>query len=232
MPCTVEPWSGTAEELRQEWAQYFSGKPKTIWRAASDRAASLAGGACGEKDIATGSNPTDLEAYRVKPGLDIWVVPNFAQDHLGFDPAELQRALQENYPVVGKGGAITPATAQWVDGANQALNYRGNELKRSKMWFQRGDPATCGYVKYYYTGWQNDILPATSDIASCPEVAPVADQYDAWAARVGFPRANHYIVTKYVDGAHNIGWQESFALDKSKICLVDSARAGVYSLVV
>ena len=40
---------------------------------------------------------------RVRPDLDIWVVPDFAQSVLGFDPAELQTQLEENYPAVGKG---------------------------------------------------------------------------------------------------------------------------------
>ena len=37
---------------------------------------------------------TDFEHYRARPGLDIWVVPRFAQSILGFDPAELQSALE------------------------------------------------------------------------------------------------------------------------------------------
>jgi hypothetical protein len=34
----------------------------------------------------------------------------------------------------------------------------------------------------------------------------VADRYDAWAAQVGYPSANHYIVTGYKDGEHSIGY--------------------------
>ncbi len=30
-----------------------------------------------------------LEPYRVREGLDVWVVPNFAQKVLDFDPAAL-----------------------------------------------------------------------------------------------------------------------------------------------
>ncbi len=145
-----------------------------------------------------------LESYRVRPDMDVWVIPRFAQDVLGFDPAWLQRALEENYPVVGAGDEIEASAAQWVDGANAALNYRGRALKRSKMWFQRGDPRTSGYVKYYYTGWQKNVLPATSDVGGCPEAPPIADKYDEWAVRMGYPPANHYIVTKYVHGAQNI----------------------------
>ena len=73
------------------------------------------------------------------------------------------------------------------------------------MWAQRGDPREVGYTKYYYTGWQKDILPATFDVATCPELAPPADKYDEWVAIVGYQSANHYIVTRYADGAHSIG---------------------------
>ena len=91
-------------------------------------------------------------SVKVRPDMDIWVVPRFAQDVLGVDPAQVQKDLESNYPVVGKGDAIEPMKAQWVDGSNKALNYRGNDLKRCKMWFQRGNPESNGYVKYYYTG--------------------------------------------------------------------------------
>ena len=148
---------------------------------------------------------SELEQYRVLPGLDIWVVPDFARHVLGCDAALLQRERERAYGIVGKGDAITPAAAQWVDGAHKALNYRGNELKRSKMWFQKGDPRECGYVKYYYTGWTRGIVSATSDVAACPLLAPVAVRYDTWAVDIGYPAANHYIVTKYVDGANCIG---------------------------
>ena len=72
----------------------------------------------------------------------------------------------------GKGSAIEWARPQWVEGDNEALHYRGRELKRGKMWFQSGDPRTEGFVKYYYTGWQRAVLPATSDVAHAPELVP------------------------------------------------------------
>jgi hypothetical protein len=155
----------------------------------------------------------ELEQFRVRDDLDVWVVPEFAQKHLGVAaPQQLVQALEASYPVVGAGQAIEPRAVQWVTGDNVALRYRGNVLKRGKMWLQRGDPATLGYRKYYYTGWQWNILPATADVAACPEVLPIADAYDTWAASVGAQPANHYIVTKYRDGEHNIG----FHFDKPK----------------
>ena len=166
------------------------------------------------------------ERYRVHPDLDIWVIPGYAHDVLGCDPVALQRSLEANYPAVGRDQDIQPNTVQWVDGGNVALNYRGSELKRSKMWFQRGDPREVGYTKYYYTGWQKDILPATSDVAACPELAPLADKYDEWAASVGYPSANHYIVTRYEDGSHNIGYHFDKAQSIAPTSLITVVKTG------
>ena len=68
---------------------------------------------------------------------------------LGLEQASLENAL--------RGQEIQPNTAQWVDGSNKALSFRGSELQKSKMWFQRGDPRLVGYTKYYYTGRQKAI---------------------------------------------------------------------------
>ena len=142
---------------------------------------------------------------RLREDLDIWIIPRFAQEVLGFDPADLMTALQK-YPKVGEGGTIVPNRLQWVDGENKALNYRGRPVKRDKIWLQRGDPSAIGTIRYYYTGWQWDILPATADLAACPEVLPIADRYDNWVKQQGYPEANHYIITEYSDGDHQIGY--------------------------
>ena len=144
------------------------------------------------------------EKYRIADH-DIWVIPNFAQDVLGVDPAVLQHELENNYPVRRRGDVIERARPQWVEGDNEALHYRGRELKRGKMWFQSGEPQMEGFVKYYYTGWQRAVLPATSDVARAPELVPVVEKYNTWASERGNPTANHFIVTHYVDGEHNIG---------------------------
>lgn len=145
----------------------------------------------------------DLAEYRVAKGC--YVVPKYAQRALGTDPSELLTRLCKQYPTRGEGDTITRGCVQWVDGDNAALRYRGHALRRTKIWLQRGDPSR-GYLRYRYTGWQWRVLPATMDVASCPEVLPVADAYDAWCDGVGAPRANHYIVTRYEDGRASIGW--------------------------
>ena len=49
------------------------------------------------------------EADRVVAGMDIWVVPNFAQDKLRCDPAKLQKDMEDKYPVRGNGEETQPA---------------------------------------------------------------------------------------------------------------------------
>lgn len=151
-------------------------------------------------------NFDDLNKFRIKEGYDIFVVPDFAQNVLGIkDPKALLADLAE-YPSVGRDQAIQPSEVQWVSGDNRALMYRGKVLKRGKIWLQRGAPEEVGYRRYYYTGWQWRVLPATADVAKCAEVEPIADAYDAFADKIGAQRANHYIITKYKDGDHNIGF--------------------------
>ena len=111
-----------------------------------------------------------FESNRVSKGLDIWVVERFAQEKLNCDPAKLQNDLEDKYPVRGKGASIAWAEPQWVEGENEALHYRGRALKRGKMWFQIGNPRTAGFVKYFYTGWQRAVLPASAlaDVERAP----------------------------------------------------------------
>lgn len=151
-----------------------------------------------------GAEKSFSEEHRIGD-LDIWVVPDFAQTELGINPASLQQQLEQNYPVRGKGDSIEWAQPQWIEGENEALHYRGKELKRGKMWFQLGEPKIDGFVKYYYTGWQKAVLPATSNLARAPELVPVVERYNALAAELGWAAANHFIVTHYASGEHNIG---------------------------
>ena len=63
---------------------------------------------------------------------------------------EVQRKLETNYPVRRKDDEIVWGEAQWVEGDNAALMYRGTELKRGKMWFQEGDPKEQRKTKQHY----------------------------------------------------------------------------------
>ena len=84
-------------------------------------------------------------------------------------------------------------------------------------------------MAYRYTGWQWRVLPATASLSACPEVEPIADTYDRWAASIGAPPANHYIITKYKDGQDNIGFHSDKTRDidpESLITVVKTGRSG------
>ena len=144
---------------------------------------------------------------------------------------EVQRKLEDNYPVRRKDDEVVWGEAQWVEGDNAALMYRGKELKRGKMWFQEGDPReTKQFLRYYYTGWQYRVLPATSDINRCSELKPTYDAYNALVTSADPTwRANHVIVTHYKDGDANIGMhfdKTRSIVDGSLITIVKTGDVG------
>ena len=173
-----------------------------------------------------------LDPYRVRDGLDIFVVPDFAKTFLGFDAKALQNDLEDGrYPVRAGGDDITRGEVQWVEGDNVALRYRGNTLKRGKIWLQRDDPFNHGFLRYYYTGWQWKVLPATADVAKCPEVKKVTDAYDKWVDSLGggISRANHYIVTHYQDQNHSIGMHFDKPRDIAEGSLITVIKTGSHA---
>ena len=141
--------------------------------------------------------------HRVHPG--VYVIPNFAQHVLGVQPGVVFNQMVNNYPVRKAGDAIDPKVAGWVDGANEALHYRGRPIKRCKLFAQR-DPTTEGYRKYHYTGRQWTVMAAQVDVKRIPELEAMADKYDGWCDNMGYPRPDHYIVTWYEDGTYSIDW--------------------------
>ena len=116
---------------------------------------------------------------------------------------------------------------QWVGGDNKALRYRGNTIPRTKIWLQR-PPKEGGYLRYGYTGWQWNVLPATVSVEQCPEVLSLADQYDEWATARGLPSANHYIATRYSDGKDNIGWHSDKDKDIMPGSLITVVKMGAH----
>ena len=165
------PAAGNAAEVAANAAAEAEGSPED----STDEAAAAAGsstapaGANGglAESGGGGMDLTRLEQYRVKLAdgawkmgpqwapvpngrLDIFHVPNFAETVLKCNATELQRELVCKYPVRRSGHTIVPGAVQWVDGDNEALKYRGNAVKRRKMWLQRGDPKKEGFRKYLY----------------------------------------------------------------------------------
>jgi len=166
------------------------------------------------------------DTNRIIPGLDAWLIKDFGKDVLGMCPKEYLDGLVETYPQRNSGDTITPYQIQWVDGSNAALNYRGNDLKRGKIWMQRGDPESEGILRYGYTGWQYRVGEATADVAMDTASLSVADRYDAWVDHEGFQKANHYIVTKYISGDHSIGFHYDKPQDIANGSLITIVKLG------
>ena len=135
-------------------------------------------------------------------GLDIVLVPNLL-NAFGAKPSILDD-LVANYPFRGAGDEIVPETVQWVRGDNAALKYRGNPLKREKIWLQRGT-VRAGYAYYYYTGVQWEVVPAQTDWAQCTEISGIVDHYDNFCDEMGALKTNQGIITRYPDGKYFIG---------------------------
>ena len=83
-------------------------------------------------------------------------------------------------------------------------------------------------LRYYYTGWQNAVLPATSNVESAPEMAAVTKKYNAWVEKAGYPAANHFILTHYVDGEHNIGMHFDKPKSIEKESLITVVKTGAH----
>ena len=109
-----------------------------------------------------------------------------------------------------QGGLHTEAKI--VRGDHEALKYRGNALKRHKIWFQK---ETDFYYAYKYTGWQHAVLPATFSVD--PKKHP-----GMWKLITEMEKRcpqNHWIMTCYENGHDYIGPHS----DKTKTWAADSS---------
>ena len=88
--------------------------------------------------------------------------------------------------------------AKWVNGSHPALNYRGNAIKRSKIWLQERSDT---FFRYGYTGWQWKILYATACLPSGSKNLPCTRHLvqKMQSGPLGCD-SNHFIVTKYETG--------------------------------
>ena len=86
---------------------------------------------------------SSLEQYRVRAGLDIFVVPDFAQTELNVDPGRLLLELEDKYPMRRADDCIEHDAVQWVGGEHKALHYRGHPIKRKQEKAERAN-------KYYH----------------------------------------------------------------------------------
>lgn len=112
---------------------------------------------------------------------------------------------------VNSKGKLSGKRARWVLGSNPALHYRGNELKRHKVWFQENPD---GVYLYKYTGWQKVVSNATFRIGKkrFPETKALVKLMKRKC------KQNHWIVTRYENGDDYIGMHS----DKTKTWRKDS----------
>jgi len=107
---------------------------------------------------------------------------------------------------------------QWVNGDHVDLRYRGNELKRRKIWAQAGNVRD-GVFIYSYTGFTYPVALATSNWLDDEALTAMSTSMNAFVGEVlGGPEMNHLIITAYDSGSHNIG----FHYDKARSIAPDS----------
>ena len=163
-----------------------------------------------------------------RPRKGVFIIKGLA-DHFGLDAKADFRALDANYPKRSGAEPIQWGQPQWVQGDHVALQYRGNALKRRKMWFQRGDPLFQGFTKYYYTGWQKRVLPATANVEDVPCLDHFTCSVNGWLAGHDVMTTNHFIVTAYDTEKDSIGMHSDKAksiYDDSVILVVKLGEAG------
>lgn len=143
---------------------------------------------------------------------DAAVIPRFAQDVLDVDVDDVWSEIT-SLPTWPQSRSIPlredGSDPHWIPGDHPALHYRGNALKREKIWLQyRSDFEHRVIRRYNYTGWQWPILYATHAVEAMPEsLQNLISKLNAWYARKGVrERLNHFILTKYASGKDNIGF--------------------------
>ena len=141
---------------------------------------------------------------------DAIIIPNFMQTVLESDAEKVFRDLraipkfehgdQQDFPLI----PFEPYTARLITGDYHGLMYRGNALRRHKVWWQQN--ISRGYLKYSYTGWQQMIATAQCDVTAMPEsVQELMNKLNEYLEEQKEDLVNHGIYTFYRDGTDSIG---------------------------
>ena len=142
---------------------------------------------------------------------DTAILPNFTRDFLKIDIDEVWAKMLKygDHPIdkpIEKGGEV-----RWVTGDNPALKYRGNAIKRHKIWAQTN--LDSGLSRYGYTGWQYRVAPATVKV----EDLPIKSMVDKINEKLELGKAhNNWILTQYRSGSDNIGFHSDKMKDFEK----------------
>jgi alkylated DNA repair dioxygenase AlkB len=157
---------------------------------------------------------------------DAVIIPNFLFDQLGeTDAAEVFKSLQNllawpDDECIPYAKSVDPThgndDVRFVNGTHSALNFRGRDIKRSKVWLQRN---LCdGHRRYGYTGWQWKVAAAARDITAIPIVADLLENLNQWLNMREGCEFNHVIATLYKDGNDNIGYHSDKEKDFEEDC--------------
>ena len=114
---------------------------------------------------------------------------------------------------------LVPGLLKRVPGEHPSLKYRGNAIKRDKIWAQR-PPLSAGILRYYYTGWQWDVIDATAHASDSPLLTLAFDKANELA------KYNHLIYTWYDTLSDNIGQHADKTKDIAPDCIILVVRMG------
>ena len=160
-----------------------------------------------------------LEKHRLQAGLDVFVVPEFAQKYLGFDPAQLQQAMEANYPVRGAGDTIEWARPQWVEGDNAALKGFQHDFMPIYQWKDLPMAGRSGSVAQHQApkAW----LPNLHNLTRA-EFAALRRIYDATVRQ-------YYEFPPVWDGPNRVGLSEAEWRRVTKAPLLAAAAAAAFA---
>jgi hypothetical protein len=134
--------------------------------------------------------------------FDTAIIPDFCEKYLGIKDVNKEVWEQllafPDHPV-DEPIAIERDNTSWITGDHSSLHYRGNAVKRGKIWLQsKWDK---GMRRYRYSGWQWRVSGGTKDISNVPAVESMFQK----ASQAVHQEFNAVIATRYVGGEDNIG---------------------------
>jgi hypothetical protein len=165
----------------------------------------------------------DSDKLRLPTGeilQDTAIIPDFCKK-LGIDADQMWNDVLKlpDHPL-DQNIIIDDGTSPfWTTGQHRSLNYRGNAIKRDKIWLQTDYDK--GLKRYGYTGWQWSVTGATKRLDSIPIVHSAMNKVNETLALD--QSLNAFILTRYKSGKDNIG----FHSDKMK----DFAKNSVFVVI-
>jgi hypothetical protein len=145
---------------------------------------------------------------------DTAIIPGFC-DTMGIDVQKLWSDVNElqNHSVDEAIQITDGSDPKWITGAHPALNYRGNKIRRDKIWLQTGD-YNQGCKRYGYTGWQWKVSGAAKKAESIPLIKSLFESINQKMQMK--QEMNAFIITRYNSGQDCIGAHSDKTKDFAK----------------